>query len=63
MENEYLKVSNEGLYNKIDEHVQEIENILQEIYKRQDDGRMKKGTPIEGSLLDHYLKEQNKKAS
>ena len=63
MGNKYSDISNQGLYDKIDENVKEIENILQEIYKRQDDGRMKKGKTIEGSLMESYLKEQNKKAS
>ncbi|GEM_PF-5960169 len=63
MTNKFSNLTNDELLKNLYENLQDNDLLFQEILDRQDDGRMKKGKPIEGSLMEHYLKEQNKKAS
>ena len=60
MKNKYSNLTNEELFNKVQENTKENDLILQEIFDRKDDGRMKKGKVIKGSLIEYF---QNKKKS
>ncbi|OGI20732.1 MAG: hypothetical protein A3B68_09345 [Candidatus Melainabacteria bacterium RIFCSPHIGHO2_02_FULL_34_12] len=56
--NKLSNLTNDELLCKLRENLDENEMIFQEIFIREDDGRMSKGKPIKGSLIE-YL--QNKK--
>ena len=60
MKNKFSNLTNEELLLKFRENLNDNETILQEIFVREDDGRMKKGKVIKGSLKEYLQNEVNK---
>ena len=56
----FFDLTNDELKKKIYENIEENELLFQEIFARQDNGRMKKGKVIEGSLKEYLQNEVTK---
>ncbi|MBI3590294.1 MAG: hypothetical protein HY094_02810 [Candidatus Melainabacteria bacterium] len=60
MKNKFSDLTNEELLLKLRENLDDNEMIFQEIFDREDNGRMKKGKVIKGSLKEYFQSEVNK---
>ena len=57
MKNKFSDLTNDELFIKLRENLDDNEEIFQEIFRREDNGRMSKGKVIEGSFIEYV---QNK---
>ena len=60
MKNKFFKLTNEELLLKLRENLDENEMIYQEIFDREDNGRMSKGKVIKGSFIEYMQNKMNK---
>ena len=60
MKNKFSNLTNEELLLKLRENLDDNEMIFQEIFSREDNGRMKNGKVIKGSLREYFQNEVNK---
>ena len=60
MKNKFSNLTNKELFLKLRENLDENEIIFQEIFNREDNGRMNKGKVIKGSLKEYLQNEINK---
>lgn len=60
MKKKFSDLTNRELFIKLRENLDDNEEIFQEIFRREDDGRIGKGRVIEGSFIEYMQNKVNK---